>query len=77
MNPESVVAAIEGCETGGLNAMLAWSRFDDRPLPSEVARYAGGETKLLGFLIGEVMGASGGRADPAHVRTMLRSRLED
>lgn len=44
--------------------------------PDEIARYREGETKLLGFLIGEVMRASRGRADPLEVRRLLRKRLE-
>lgn len=43
--------------------------------PDEVARYRGGETKLLGFLVGRVMGRSGGKADPRRVNELLRSRL--
>ena len=41
MNPELVVAAIEGCETGGLNAMLAWS-------PDEIRRQAARSGPLAG-----------------------------
>jgi aspartyl-tRNA(Asn)/glutamyl-tRNA(Gln) amidotransferase subunit B len=44
--------------------------------PDEVARYRGGEKKLLGFLMGRVMGASKGQADPRQVNELLRSALE-
>lgn len=43
--------------------------------PQEVDRYRGGDTKLLGFFVGRVMGRSGGRADPRLVNQLLRSRL--
>jgi len=44
--------------------------------PDEVARFRDGEENLLGFFIGRVMEATGGRADPGLVRTLLRERLE-
>ena len=44
--------------------------------PDEAARYRGGETRLLGFLVGQVMRASGGTADPRRVNELVRERLE-
>ena len=44
--------------------------------PEEVARYRGGETRLLGFLIGQVMRASGRKADPRRVNQLLRAALD-
>ena len=41
----------------------------------EVGRYRGGETKLLGFLMGRVMRLSGGKADPRRVNELLREAL--
>ena len=32
--------------------------------PGEVARYRGGEAKLMGFFVGQVMKRSKGKADP-------------
>ncbi len=43
--------------------------------PGEVARYRAGEKKLLGFLMGRVMRASRGKADPKAASAMLRDRL--
>jgi len=43
----------------------------------EVARYRGGQKGLLGFFIGRVMEATGGRADPKEVRALLEERLGD
>ncbi|HVT38769.1 MAG TPA: Asp-tRNA(Asn)/Glu-tRNA(Gln) amidotransferase subunit GatB [Gemmatimonadaceae bacterium] len=42
--------------------------------PAEAARYAGGETKLQGVLVGFVMKKSGGRADPKKVNQLLAER---
>ena len=44
--------------------------------PGEVARYKAGETRLLGFLIGRVMRASGRTADPRRVNQLLRAALD-
>jgi len=44
--------------------------------PDEVRRYREGEEKLLGYLVGQVMRSSGGRADPRRVNALLREALE-
>jgi aspartyl-tRNA(Asn)/glutamyl-tRNA(Gln) amidotransferase subunit B len=44
--------------------------------PKEVERYRGGETKLLGFLTGQIMKQSGGKADPKGVQPVLKRKLE-
>ena len=43
--------------------------------PGEVARYRAGETKLLGFLVGQVMKKSQGKADPKGVQPVLLKAL--
>jgi aspartyl-tRNA(Asn)/glutamyl-tRNA(Gln) amidotransferase subunit B len=43
--------------------------------PTEVARYRAGETKLLGFLTGQVMKRSQGKADPKAVQPVLVRKL--
>jgi Asp-tRNA(Asn)/Glu-tRNA(Gln) amidotransferase B subunit len=44
--------------------------------PGEVARYRSGETKLMGFFVGQVMKRSKGKADPKGVQPVLVRRLE-
>jgi aspartyl-tRNA(Asn)/glutamyl-tRNA(Gln) amidotransferase subunit B len=44
--------------------------------PDEVGRFRQGEKKILGFLMGRVMGLSQGKADPRRVNELLRSALE-
>jgi aspartyl-tRNA(Asn)/glutamyl-tRNA(Gln) amidotransferase subunit B len=44
--------------------------------PAEVARYRAGESKLMGFFVGQVMKRSKGKADPKGVQPVLQSRLE-
>ncbi len=43
--------------------------------PAEVERLKGGEKKLLGVLVGQVMKRSGGRADPKRVNQLLAVKL--
>jgi aspartyl-tRNA(Asn)/glutamyl-tRNA(Gln) amidotransferase subunit B len=40
-----------------------------------VARYRAGEEKVVGFLVGQVMKATGGKADPKLVNEVLRRQL--
>jgi aspartyl-tRNA(Asn)/glutamyl-tRNA(Gln) amidotransferase subunit B len=41
----------------------------------QVAQYRAGKDKVLGFLVGQVMKLSGGRANPQQVNALLRERL--
>jgi aspartyl-tRNA(Asn)/glutamyl-tRNA(Gln) amidotransferase subunit B len=57
----------------------ALARWVDEVLtahPAEVARYGGGETKLLAFFVGQVMKRSKGKADPKGVQPVLQERLQ-
>jgi len=44
--------------------------------PRAVEAYAAGDARSLNFLMGQVMRATGGKADPARVRELLAARLE-
>ena len=44
--------------------------------PDHVTRYRAGKTGLLGFLVGQVMKASGGAANPERVQELLRRKLD-
>jgi aspartyl-tRNA(Asn)/glutamyl-tRNA(Gln) amidotransferase subunit B len=43
--------------------------------PKQVEQYKGGKTAVIGFLVGQVMKASRGQANPAAVNELLRKRL--
>lgn len=43
--------------------------------PDAVERYRGGEQKVVGFLVGQVMRATQGKADPKAVNGLLREKL--
>ncbi len=48
-----------------------------RDHPGQVTAFRGGKTALMGFFVGQVMKASGGRADPRRVRELLGQQLGD
>jgi aspartyl-tRNA(Asn)/glutamyl-tRNA(Gln) amidotransferase subunit B len=45
--------------------------------PDELARYRGGEEKLFGFFMGQVMRATKGKADPNAARQRLQEMLQE
>ncbi len=45
--------------------------------PGQVEQYRAGKDKLLGYFVGQVMKASGGKANPAQLNRLLKSKLDD
>ena len=45
-------------------------------IPVPVAEYRGGKTTAFGFLVGKVMKAAGGKANPKRVNELLKRALE-
>jgi aspartyl-tRNA(Asn)/glutamyl-tRNA(Gln) amidotransferase subunit B len=43
--------------------------------PVQVEQYRAGQSKVLGFLVGQIMKASGGKANPAQVNELLKKKL--
>ena len=56
-------------------AIEGWVRETLAAHAAEVTRYRAGETKLLGFLVGQVMKRSQGKADPKAVNAALAAAL--
>ena len=44
--------------------------------PDQLEQYRAGKEKLLGFFVGQVMKASGGKANPAQLNEILRKKLQ-
>jgi len=59
-------------ESAELSAVVEKAVEDN---PDAVASFRGGEEKAIGFLVGQVMRETGGRADPKAVNEMLRQAL--
>jgi aspartyl-tRNA(Asn)/glutamyl-tRNA(Gln) amidotransferase subunit B len=71
----AVIADREGLRQVGDDAQLvAWIDQVLAANPDEARRFAAGEKKLLGVLVGLVMKASGGKADPKKVNQLLAKR---
>lgn len=60
-------------DTGALEAAVAEVMSAN---PDRVADYRGGNQKLLGWFMGQIMKASGGKANPQMVNQLLRERLD-
>jgi aspartyl-tRNA(Asn)/glutamyl-tRNA(Gln) amidotransferase subunit B len=72
----AIIADQEGLRQVGDDAQLiAWIDQVVAANPEEARRFLAGERKLLGVLVGLVMKASGGKADPRKVNQLLASRV--
>jgi len=60
-------------DTSAIEAMTDQVLADN---PGQVEQYRAGKTKLLGFFVGQVMKASGGKANPAQLNQILRGKLD-
>jgi aspartyl-tRNA(Asn)/glutamyl-tRNA(Gln) amidotransferase subunit B len=61
-------------QVGDDSALIGWIDEVWAELPDEAARFAAGEKKLQGVLVGAVMKKSKGRADPKKVNQLLSAR---
>jgi aspartyl-tRNA(Asn)/glutamyl-tRNA(Gln) amidotransferase subunit B len=74
-DPRAVATArdlIQISDTSALEAVVDEALAEN---PEAVANYEGGETKAIGFLVGQVMRATQGKADPKLVNELLTKRL--
>ena len=71
----AAIAARDGLlQVGDDDALRAWIDEVWAEHPEEAARFAAGERRLQGVLVGHVMRKSGGRADPRKVNQLLAGR---
>jgi aspartyl-tRNA(Asn)/glutamyl-tRNA(Gln) amidotransferase subunit B len=74
-SPREVAKArdlVQISDTSALEKIVAGVLADN---PEAVDSYAAGEQKVVGFLVGQVMKASQGKADPKLVNQLLRQKL--
>jgi aspartyl-tRNA(Asn)/glutamyl-tRNA(Gln) amidotransferase subunit B len=73
--PEAIMRArgLEAVSDSGELERLARTVIDANA--GQVAKYRAGEAKLLNFFVGQVMKASGGKADPAALREIMTRLL--
>ncbi len=60
-------------DTGAIDA---WVNEVIEKNPKQVEQYKGGQTKLLGFFVGQVMKLSQGKADPAVINQIVADKLQ-
>ncbi|MEA1903923.1 MAG: Asp-tRNA(Asn)/Glu-tRNA(Gln) amidotransferase subunit GatB [Actinomycetota bacterium] len=75
-SPRSVAEArdlVQISDTSALEEIVASVLADNQ---EAVSNYRAGEQKVVGFLVGQVMRASQGKADPKIVNQLLRSKLD-
>jgi aspartyl-tRNA(Asn)/glutamyl-tRNA(Gln) amidotransferase subunit B len=74
-DPAAVAARLGLVQVSDQGALTSWVDEVLASYPGEVARFRGGETKLLAFFVGQVMKRSKGKADPKGVQPVLQERL--
>jgi aspartyl-tRNA(Asn)/glutamyl-tRNA(Gln) amidotransferase subunit B len=74
-DPAAIAAALGLVQVRDRSALTEWVDEVLRSHPDEVGRYRGGEAKLLGFLVGQVMKKSRGSADPKVIPALINERL--
>jgi Asp-tRNA(Asn)/Glu-tRNA(Gln) amidotransferase B subunit len=74
--PAAIVERRELVQVQDDDVLHAWARAAVAAHPAEAERWRAGESKLMGFFVGQVMKASGGKADPRRTNELLRALLE-
>jgi aspartyl-tRNA(Asn)/glutamyl-tRNA(Gln) amidotransferase subunit B len=76
-SPESIVSARGFRQVSDPDALDTLIDSVLNTHPAAVADYRSGQGKAMGFLIGQVMQASGGKANPKVIREMLSQKLSE
>lgn len=74
-SPSSVIEERGLAQVRDDSQLEEWVRAVIEAHPDEVSRYQGGEKRLIGFLVGQVMRRSSGTADPRRVNAILMKEL--
>jgi aspartyl-tRNA(Asn)/glutamyl-tRNA(Gln) amidotransferase subunit B len=75
-SPQDVAARLGLVQVRDSSALSGWVDAVLAAHPAEVARFRGGEAKLMGFFVGQVMKRSAGKADPKGIQPILVERLK-
>jgi aspartyl-tRNA(Asn)/glutamyl-tRNA(Gln) amidotransferase subunit B len=57
--------------------LASWVSEVLRESPQQAAQYRAGKLQVIGFLVGQVMKRSGGRADPKRIQELVRAALAE
>jgi len=73
--PSAIATRLGLVQVSDAGQITAWVDEVIAAHPAEVERFKGGEGKLIGFFVGQVMKKSGGKADPKAIQPALAARL--
>ena len=75
--PDRIIEARGLAQISDSNALEALADKVIEEHPDQVSQYLSGKEKVFGFLVGQIMKASRGQADPKRINEILRRRLND
>ncbi|HOT92407.1 MAG TPA: Asp-tRNA(Asn)/Glu-tRNA(Gln) amidotransferase subunit GatB [Anaerolineae bacterium] len=74
--PDAVIERLGLAQISGTDALASLIQEVITNNPEQVQQYLRGKTNVLGWLVGQVMQASKGKANPQETRTLLQQALE-
>ena len=75
-SPLQIAEALNLIQDSNEDSILTFIEDVIKQHPDEVERYRNGEKQLIGFLMGQLMRASKGKADPKAANQLMRQTLE-
>ena len=76
-NPSDIIEEQGLIQERDIGQLTSWVTEVLAKHSEEVARYRGGESRILGYLVGQVMNDSGGAADPRLARDLLIKQMSN
>ena len=76
-NPSDIIEDQGLTQERDIGQLTSWVTEVLAKHSEEVARYRGGESRILGYLVGQVMNKSGGAADPRLARDLLIKQMSN
>ena len=76
-NPSDIIEEQGLTQERDIGQLTSWVTEVLAKHSEEVARYRGGESRILGYLVGQVMNKSGGAADPRFARDLLIKQMSN
>ena len=74
--PAAAVERLGLAQVSDTSRIERWIEEVVEQSPGQVGQYRAGKAQVLGYLVGQVMKRSGGRADPKVVQQLLRRALD-
>ena len=75
-DPLKVAESLNLIQDSNEDAILGFINEVIKQHPDEVERYKGGDKKLTGFFMGQLMKVSKGKADPKKASALMRETLD-